>query len=178
MPTSDLVVKNARVVLPGSSDLQDADLAVSGGRFTQIAPDIAAGDGTPVFDAGGRLVFPGVVDAHQHWGIYNPLGEDTRSESRACAQGGVTTGLTYMRTGQYYLNEGGPYERVLPEGPRGRGRQRLRRLRVPPRADDARPHRRDPAAGREVRRHVVQDLHVLRRVRAARRLRPASASSS
>jgi allantoinase len=115
MPTSDLVVKNARVVLPGSSDLQDADLAVSGGRFTQIAPDIAAGDGTPVFDARGRLVFPGVVDAHQHWGIYNPLGEDTRSESRASAQGGVTTGLTYMRTGQYYLNEGGPYEQFFPK---------------------------------------------------------------
>src|SRR6185312_2409803 len=115
MPTSDLVVKNARVVLPGSSDLQDADLAVSGGRFTQIAPDITAADGTPVFDARGRLVFPGVVDAHQHWGIYNPLGEDTRSESRASAQGGVTTGLTYMRTGQYYLNEGGPYEQFFPK---------------------------------------------------------------
>ena len=115
MPTSDLVVKNARVVLPGSSDLQDADLAVSGGRFTQIAPDVTAADGTPVFDARGRLVFPGVVDAHQHWGIYNPLGEDTRSESRASAQGGVTTGLTYMRTGQYYLNEGGPYEQFFPK---------------------------------------------------------------
>ena len=53
-------------------------------------------------------MFPGVVDAHQHWGIYNPLGEDADTESRASAQGGVTTGLTYMRTGQYYLNQGGP----------------------------------------------------------------------
>jgi allantoinase len=115
MPTSDLVVKNARVVLPGSTDVQDLDLAVSGGRFARLAPDIAAEDGTQVFDARGRLVFPGVVDAHQHWGIYNPLAEDTRSESRASAQGGVTTGLTYMRTGQYYLNEGGPYEQFFPK---------------------------------------------------------------
>ena len=34
-------------------------------------------------DAGGKLLFPGVVDVHQHWGIYNELGEDAVSESRA-----------------------------------------------------------------------------------------------
>ncbi|HEY9498490.1 MAG TPA: dihydroorotase family protein, partial [Terrimesophilobacter sp.] len=48
-------------------------------------------------------------------GIYNPLSEDAATESRASAQGGVTTGITYMRTGQYYLNEGGPYETFLPK---------------------------------------------------------------
>ena len=64
---------------------------------------------------GGKLAFPGVVDAHQHWGIYNPLAEDADTESRAAAQGGVTTGITYMRTGQYYLNKGGPYAEFFPE---------------------------------------------------------------
>jgi allantoinase len=68
-----------------------------------------------VHEGRGLLAFPGVVDAHQHWGIYNPLAEDTVSESRACAQGGVTTSLTYMRTGQYYLNRGGSYAEVFPE---------------------------------------------------------------
>jgi allantoinase len=56
-----------------------------------------------------------VVDAHQHWGIYNELGADTESESRACAQGGVTTALTYMRADQYYLNKGGDYGTFFPE---------------------------------------------------------------
>ena len=76
-----------------------------------------------VIDGRGLLAFPGVVDGHQHWGIYNPLEEDTDTESRASAQGGVTTGLTYMRTGQYYLNTGGPYRGVLPARcwPRRRG---------------------------------------------------------
>ena len=50
-----------------------------------------------------------------HWGIYNPLADDTVSESRACAQGGVTTALTYMRTGQYYMNRGGRYQEVFPQ---------------------------------------------------------------
>ncbi len=36
------------------------------------------------------------------------------TESRACAQGGVTTGITYLRTGAYYLNRTGPYCEVLP----------------------------------------------------------------
>ena len=77
-----------------------------------------------------------MVDAHQHWGIYNPLPEDARTESRAAAQGGVTTALSYMRTGQYYLNKGGPYAEFFPEvldahrGPGGH------RLRLPPRADE------------------------------------------
>ena len=36
-------------------------------------------------------------------------------QSQASAQGGVTTGLTYMRTGQYYLNRGGSYAEMFPE---------------------------------------------------------------
>ncbi len=121
-----------------------------------------------VVDGGGKLAFPGVVDAHQHWGIYNPLDDDAVTESRACAQGGVTTALTYMRTGQYYLNKGGPYAEFFPEVLRRSRGPGLRRLRLPPRADDAGAHRRDPRSGERARRDVVQDLHVLRLPRAAR----------
>ncbi|GAA1300558.1 dihydroorotase [Pseudonocardia xinjiangensis] len=112
---TDLIIRDVRVVRPGVEDVDTADIAVSGGRITQVAPRIEPGPGTTVHDGRGRLAFPGVVDAHQHWGIYNPLADDTASESRACAQGGVTTSLTYMRTGQYYLNRGGSYAEVFPE---------------------------------------------------------------
>ena len=37
------------------------------------------------------------------------------SESKAAAMGGVTTSLNYMRSGQYYLNRGGPYRDFMPE---------------------------------------------------------------
>ncbi|HWC78728.1 MAG TPA: dihydroorotase family protein [Pseudonocardiaceae bacterium] len=115
MTSYDLVIKNVRVVRPGADGATDADIAVRDGRIARVAPDIPAGEADRVHDGGGLLAFPGVVDAHQHWGIYNPLAEDTGSESRACAQGGVTTSLTYMRTGQYYLNRGGSYAEVFPE---------------------------------------------------------------
>jgi allantoinase len=112
---TDLIIRDVRVVRPGVEDVDTADIAVADGRITQVAPRIEPEPGTTVHDGRGRLAFPGVVDAHQHWGIYNPLADDTASESRACAQGGVTTSLTYMRTGQYYLNRGGSYAEVFPE---------------------------------------------------------------
>jgi allantoinase len=111
----DLVLKNARVVTHDHDEARPADIAVSTGRIAAVAPGIPTAGARRVVDARGRLAFPGVVDAHQHWGIYHPLAEDAATESRACAQGGVTSALTYMRTGRYYLNKGGPYADFLPE---------------------------------------------------------------
>ena len=115
MATLDLLVKNVRVVRPDRPEVTDADLGISGGKFVRIEPGIPAEEATEVVDGRGRLAYPGVVDGHQHWGIYNELSEDTRSESRAAAQGGVTSGITYMRTGVYYMNKSGPYAEIFPE---------------------------------------------------------------
>ncbi len=115
MSTYDLLIKNVHLVRPGVTETPTADIAVTDGTITAVGPAIPAEQAQEVFDGGGQLAFPGVVDAHQHWGIYNPLAEDTDTESKACAQGGVTTSLTYMRTGQYYLNRGGDYAEVFPD---------------------------------------------------------------
>ncbi len=114
-PALDLVIKNVRVVRPGRSDVEQLDLGVRDGRFVRIAPEIAVTEAREVYDGHGRLGFPGVVDAHTHVGIYGPLAEDAVSESRAAVSGGVTTMLTYFRTGQYYLNRGGAYAEFFPE---------------------------------------------------------------
>jgi allantoinase len=111
----DLIISGARVVTGADGEPQQADIGVAGGRVVAIEPDLGQSTAASVCDASGLLAFPGVVDAHQHWGIYNDLSQDADSESRAAAQGGVTTGLTYMRTGQYYLNKSGPYAEFFPE---------------------------------------------------------------
>jgi allantoinase len=111
----ELIVKNVRVVRHDRSEPFEADIAVRDGRIAQVAPGLDATTARTVVDGEGKLAFPGVVDAHQHWGIYNPLEVDTETESRACAQGGVTTALNYIRTGRYYLNKGGDYAEVFPE---------------------------------------------------------------
>ena len=111
----DLVVKNVRVVRPGHPVVERLDLGIRAGRFAELAPEIPAARAAAVYDAGGRLGFPGVVDAHTHVGIYGPLADDAVSESRAAVSGGVTTMLTYFRTGQYYLNRAGAYAEFFPE---------------------------------------------------------------
>jgi len=114
-PTLDLLIKNARVVRPGRPEVEALDIGIADGRFARISSDVPAADARRVYDARGRLAFPGVVDAHTHAGIYAPLADDALTESRAAVSGGVTTMLTYFRSGQYYLNRAGPYAEIFPE---------------------------------------------------------------
>jgi allantoinase len=107
------VIRGSRVVNPDRPEPEQLDIAIRDGRIEAVGAALGAAESN--FDASGLLAFPGAVDPHQHWGIYNPLDIDTAIESRAAAQGGVTTGITYMRTGQYYLNKSGPYAEIFPE---------------------------------------------------------------
>ena len=109
---NDFVVKNVRIVRPNVREVIQGDIGVRDGKFAAVGPNL---QGKQIFDGKGLLAFPGVVDAHMHTGIYSPLAEDAVSESRAAAQGGVTSMLNYFRTGQYYLNKGGPYRKFFPE---------------------------------------------------------------
>lgn len=114
-PEFDLIIKNVRVVRPHGNVVHEADIAIKDGKVARVAPGIDVGRAKALHDGKGRLAFPGVVDAHMHSGIYSPLAEDAVSESKAAAIGGVTSSLNYFRTGQYYLNKGGPYKKFYPE---------------------------------------------------------------
>ena len=111
----DTLIKNVRLVRPGGSGTEDVDIGIADGRFARIAPEIAPAEATTIVDGKNRLAFPGLVDVHTHVGIYQPLADDAVTESKAAAMGGVTSSLTYFRTGQYYLNKGGPYRDFYPE---------------------------------------------------------------
>jgi allantoinase len=114
VPQYDLIIRDVDLVDPDAEQPRRADIAVSDGVVAAVGADLDAADAGEVVDGRGLLAFPGAVDVHQHWGIYNDLSEDAETESRASAQGGVTSGITYMRTGQYYLNTSGPYAEVFP----------------------------------------------------------------
>ena len=115
IPELDLVIKNVRVVRPNRQAVDLLDLGISDGKFARIAPEIPATEAQSVFYGNRLLAFPGAVDAHMHAGIYSPLAEDAVTESKAAASGGVTSMITYFRTGQYYLNKGGSYADFFPE---------------------------------------------------------------
>ena len=114
-PSLDRLIKNVRVVSPNQTTVDQLDIGISACKFVRIEADIDAVDAKEVIDGKGQLAFPGLVDAHTHVGIYSPLAEDAQTESKAAAMGGVTSMLTYFRTGQYYLNKGGPYKDFYPE---------------------------------------------------------------
>ncbi|MCZ7562567.1 MAG: dihydroorotase family protein [Burkholderiales bacterium] len=111
----DLVVKNVRVVRPNRNAVDLLDIGIKDGRFARLAPEIRVEEANAVFDGRNLLAFPGLVDAHMHIGIYQPLAQDAVSESKAAAMGGVTASLNYVRTGQYYLNRSGPYRDFMAE---------------------------------------------------------------
>lgn len=111
----DLVVKNVRVVRPNRSSVDLLDVGIKDGKFARLAPEIRVDDANQAFDGRNLLAFPGLVDAHMHIGIYQPLAQDAVSESKAAAMGGVTSSLNYVRTGQYYLNRNGPYRDFMAE---------------------------------------------------------------
>jgi allantoinase len=115
LPELDLILKNVRVVRPNRTAVDLLDLGIADGRFVRIAPELPAANAKEVIDGERLLAFPGLVDAHMHAGIYSPLDEDAITESKAAASGGVTSMITYFRTGQYYLNKGGSYADFFPE---------------------------------------------------------------
>jgi dihydropyrimidinase len=90
----DLVIRSGRVVTPNGVVM--GDLGVSGGVIAAIGQGIESGK--QEIDATGRVVFPGIVDAHVHLGV--PDGDDlsaddVESGTRAAAYGGVTTVIDF-----------------------------------------------------------------------------------
>lgn len=114
MARFDLAVVNGTLVLPAFGTVR-GDVAARDGRIVEIADAISPAEAEQVVDARDKLVFPGAVDAHFHLGIYRPVSEDAESETRSSLVGGVTTVLSYFRTGSHYLNKSGPYREIFPE---------------------------------------------------------------
>jgi len=114
MARFDTIVVNGSAVLPGHRAIP-ADIGIKEGRIVAVGDSIPASDADEVVDAGGNLVLPGAVDAHFHLGIYRDITEDTRSETASSLAGGVTSIISYFRTGSHYLEKSGPYAEIYPE---------------------------------------------------------------
>jgi len=114
MATYDLLIKNGSVVL--ADKVENCTIAVKDGKIAAIsAVEIPDAEAAEVMDAKGLTIMPGAVDCHTHLGIYAPLDTDTQSETKAALTGGVTTMMTYFRTGAHYMNKTGPYHEIFKE---------------------------------------------------------------
>ncbi len=95
----DLVVKNAQLLL--DSGLVKGGLGVANGTISIIATDEHLPDAERIIDADGRILMPGLIDAHVHFDDpFMQAHETFSSGSRAAAGGGVTTVIDMPLTNQ------------------------------------------------------------------------------
>ena len=96
----DLVIRGGQVCLSGKG-MQPVNIGVENGRIVSLdnGPAPAA---RRTISAEGRVVMPGAIEPHMHYGVYQPYDDDCRTESRCAATGGVTTVLSYFRHGGDY----------------------------------------------------------------------------
>lgn len=105
----DLRLTGGRVYLHGSG-VTEVDLLVTDGLVAGIVARDAEGRAREVVDLGGKLVLPGAIDPHVHLGkdIRVPRDpDDARLETASAVNGGITTMLVYLMSGD-------PYETVVP----------------------------------------------------------------
>lgn len=86
-----LLVRGARLVDPSQGLDQVSDILLADGLVADLGPELPAATGVTVFDAGGLVVTPGLIDIHVH--LREPgqeYKETVRTGTMAAAAGGFT----------------------------------------------------------------------------------------
>lgn len=91
----DLLIHGAEVVFPRVG-VRKANVGVRNGKIAGIYEPGEIVEAAKTLDAKGLHLFPGVIDAHQHLGIYSSIEDDFR-DTKEHAIGGVTTLVNYDR---------------------------------------------------------------------------------
>ena len=71
----DCLIRGGTAVFP-ERGVMPADIAIRDGKIAAILqPGEATGEAGQIIDATGKHVFPGIIDAHLHFGFAEPLTE-------------------------------------------------------------------------------------------------------
>ena len=91
-----LLITNARLASDNSPALTPADVLVSAGKIHQIGAGLAAPAGARVIDARGRILLPGMFDAHVHFREPGFEAKETIATGSEAAINGGITGVVMM----------------------------------------------------------------------------------
>jgi dihydropyrimidinase len=103
----DSVVENGDIVTADGT--LRADIAITGGRIAALAAPGGQIAANTRIDATGHHIFPGLIDAHVHFGFGEPVTEYL-TETAYAAQGGFSTILAYFLNNESY---GAVFEREM-----------------------------------------------------------------
>jgi imidazolonepropionase-like amidohydrolase len=65
-----ILIKNGKIFTMAGPVLENGCILVKDGKIAEVGQHIAALAGAQVIDAGGRMVIPGMIDAHCHLGMW------------------------------------------------------------------------------------------------------------
>src|ERR671922_674995 len=99
----DTLITNASVVIPRSGIAQ-TNIVIENGKIKTLTKSIDNINASKIINANGKYVLPGLIDPHVHYGVYTPIDEAAKTESRSAAVGGVTTMIRMLRIFDGYSN--------------------------------------------------------------------------
>ena len=92
----DFLVENGVLVIPKIGTTPGC-IGVKDGKIAGIYSSATGLSAREKIDAGGRYVFPGVVEPHVHYGYRGNLKGHFQTETASAALGGVTTVIPFYR---------------------------------------------------------------------------------
>lgn len=82
------VFRGALLLPITSASIDGGDVIVESGRITAVGRDLPIPDGADVIDATGKVICPGLIDAHTHLGLHEEAegwaGQDTNEMTDPC----------------------------------------------------------------------------------------------
>src|SRR5262245_64728873 len=91
MSVQPLLLRGGRVIDPSQRLDDRVDVLVVDGVIARLGRDLPVPEGTDIYEAGGQIVCPGLIDLHVH--LREPGGEHKETiatGARAAAGGGFT----------------------------------------------------------------------------------------
>lgn len=99
MADLDLALIGGTLVFPGRGTAR-GDIGISRGRVAVVSAPGELAPAAETIDCTGRLVMPGIIDPHNHFG-FGSKEHDFTTESRSAAIGGMTTIINFYRTNDF-----------------------------------------------------------------------------
>lgn len=96
--TVDSVITDSHVMTPRG--MIERNIVINDEKIIDFTTDMPQCD--KKISAKGLVAIPGLIDPHVHYGVYSPIEEAAKTESRAAALGGVTTMIRMLRLGRSY----------------------------------------------------------------------------
>ncbi len=85
----DLVIRGGTLIDPAQGIHDRRDVAFANGKVAAVASEIAAGDAAQIINAAGKLVVPGLIDAHVH--VFEGVSHFGIDPDTTCLAHGATT---------------------------------------------------------------------------------------